>query len=60
MSLVDRPIAFCPTVPFILYELLSSSTSVQAESNSYKINGTVGQNAIGLSTKDIVFFKLIC
>jgi len=33
---------------------VSSSTSVQAESNSYKINGTVGQNAIGLSTKDQV------
>ena len=33
---------------------VSSSTSVQAESNSYKINGTVGQNAIGLSNKDQV------
>jgi len=33
---------------------VSSSTSVQAESNSFKLNGTVGQNAIGLSNKDQV------
>jgi hypothetical protein len=31
---------------------VSATTNVQAGSNTYKLSGTVGQNAIGLSTKD--------
>ena len=31
---------------------VSATTNIQAGSNAYKLSGTVGQNAIGLSTKD--------
>ena len=33
---------------------VSATANVQAGSNAYKLSGTVGQNAIGLSTKDQV------
>jgi hypothetical protein len=33
---------------------VSATTNVQSESNAYKLIGTIGQNAIGLSTKNKV------